>query len=273
MARGMMKKMLAAGLVGVLVLGMSTWTAAADEASDLAEEAENLDDEVAAEEDGTAGIYRLIGGKFNGEELNEEQVELMETMGMSARLTLRDDGTGEIDLFGEETSELNWDEKEISIEGEGAAYTLEDGKLTIEVAEDYLVFQKMTAEELSDGVGSGPLQPGDYDPDTHAGYYKLSTIEEDGEVTDAAVLSLVGMEVYLVLNEDNTGRLSLFDEAIDLTWDDEKVTAEDEEMEYAYDSGTITMESNGTTMNFVYAGTPDEAPSEAAAETAEDDAA
>ena len=48
MARGMMKKILAAGLVGVLVLGMSTWTAAADEAADLAEEAEKLVDEVAA---------------------------------------------------------------------------------------------------------------------------------------------------------------------------------------------------------------------------------
>ena len=268
MARGMMKKILAAGLVGVLVLGMSTWTAAADEAADLAEEAEKLVDEVAAEEDGTAGIYRLIGGKFNGEELGEEELELMESMGMSARLTLRDDGTGEIDLFGEESEDLKWDDKEISIEGEGAPYTVEDGKLSIEVGEDKLVFQKMTAEELSNGVGSGPLQPGDYDPNTHAGYYKLSTIEENGEVTDAAVLSLVGMEVYLVLNEDNTGWLSLFDEGIALLWDDETLISEDEEeIAYAYDSGTITMESNGTAMTFVYAGTPDEAPA------VEDDAA
>lgn len=250
------KKLLALCLTGILTLGLGTWTATADEA---------------AEEDGIVGVYKAVD--FTGEDAegsSDEELEMMQALISKMKLELREDGTGTMDVFGQGT-EIEWDDKNITIEGEAQPYTWEDGVLTMEDDEASIIFKKMTAEELENEEDS-ILKPGDYDPDTHAGYYKLASIEEDGEVTDASILSLVGMEVYLVLNEDNTGVMSMFEMPLELTWDDETITMEGETSEYMYDAGTIVMESEGSVMTFVYAGTPDEAPKPADA-AAEDTAA
>ncbi len=239
------KKILAIGLIGMLTLGMGALSVSADEAA-------------AAEEDGIVGVYKMDESYFDKTEASEEEIEMMKSVGGMMRLVINEDGTGSMEILGEKT-ELEWNEKEIIVDGEGAPYTFEDGVLTMGEGENVMAFKKMTAEELENDA-TGPLTPGDYDPDTRAGYYKLATLEQDGEVTDASVLAMVGMEVYLVLNEDNTGMLSLFGVPMELTWDDDVMTMDGEDAEYIYDAGTITMESEGSVLSFVYAGTPDEAP-------------
>lgn len=248
------KRIMAMGLIGMLTLGMGALSVSADEAA----------------EDGIAGVYKMDESYFDDSEASAEEIEMMKSVGSMMRLVINEDGTGAMEILGEKT-ELEWNEDEIIMDGEGAPYTFEDGVLTLGEGEEVMAFRKMTAEELENDE-SGPLTPGDYDPDTHAGYYKLSTMEQDGEVTDASVLAMLGMDVYLVLNEDNTGRISLFGVPMELTWDDDVITMEGEDAEYSYDAGTITMESEGSVLSFVYVGTPDEAPEpeEEAAEPTEE---
>ena len=254
------KRILTIGLIGMLTLGLGAGTVLADETEDEAKEADHLEELMKnTEEDGVPGAYKIDGMDYGDEEVDEDTKAFMDSMLSSMYLYLYEDGTGAMVIFGAET-EVEWDEKTITIEGEGTPYTLEDRELTI--AEDgvSMSFVKMTAEELENIDTVGALQPGDYDPNTRAGYYKVSTLEEDGEVMDASVLELIGMEIYLVLNEDNTGRLSLMGTDTELKWDDEVISAEGEKLEYSYDAGTIIVETEDGTITLVYAGKPDEAP-------------
>ena len=300
------KKLLVLSLAGMLTLGMGTWSAAADtaaqstsqteeadtaaqstsqteeagtaaqssslteEAAELAKDAAEMTDETS--EDGIAGIYKMSEESLaETAKADKEDLELVQAIGGMMRLVLLEDGTGSMNVMGQETK-LEWNEKEIIMEGEGAPYTYKDGVLTLGAGSQTMSFRKMTEEELEEDE-SGPLEPGDYDPDTRAGYYKLSTLEENGEVTDASILAVAGMEVYLVLNEDNTGRLSLFDMPMELTWNDKVMTMDGEDAEYTYDAGKIVMEAENVILTFVYAGAPDEAPEPAAEETADSAAA
>ena len=286
------RKVLVLGLIGMLTLGLGSWSVSADteETTALSEAAETAESVASsaeaaesaassaeeqakdtAEEDGIAGTYKMDENSFGEADMTDEDLEMLKALGGMVRLIIREDGTGAMEAVGQQ-QELEWNEKEIIMDGESVPYTYEKGVLTMGKDSEKIAFQKMTAEELEKDK-TEPLQPGDYDPDTRAGYYKLSTVEENGEVTDAAVLSAIGMEVYLVLNEDNTGRMSLFDVPTELTWDEKTITMEGEKTEYTYDAGTVTLKEEGTVMTFVYAGTPDEAPEAAAEEENTDGAA
>ena len=258
------KRILTIGLIGMLTLGLGVGTVLADEAEEPAKEADHLEELMKnAEEEGVPGAYKIGDIDYDDEEVDEDAKAFMDSMLTSMYLYLYEDGTGAMKVFGSET-EVEWDEKTVAIDGAPVPYTWEDGELTI--AEDgvSMVFVKMTAEEFEEAETAGSLQPGDYDPNTRAGYYKASTVEENGEVMDASVLDLLGFEVYLVLNEDHTGRLSAMGTDIELTWDDDVMTAEGDDLAYTYDAGTIILEEGGTTMTFVYVDTPDKAPGETA---------
>ena len=253
------KRILTIGLIGMLTLGLGAGTVLADEAEDAAKD-DHLEELMKnAEEDGVPGAYKIDGIDYGDEDVDEDAKAFMDSMMSSLYLYLYEDGTGAMSIFGTET-EVEWDEKTVTIEGAPVPYTWEDGKLIASQDGVGMSFVKMTAEEFEEASAAGPLQPGDYDPNTRAGYYKASTVEENGEVMDASVLELLGMEMYLVLNEDHTGRLSAFGIDTELTWDDDVMTSKGEDLAYTYDAGTIALEEDGAKMTLVYAGTPDEAP-------------
>ena len=65
----------------------------------------------------------------------------------------------------------------------------------------------------------------------------------------------MGLGFFLVLNEDGSGYLDMMKEKTPLTWDKSNITAGDgedkDEQPYSYDNGTISMETEGTSMTFV----------------------
>ena len=80
------------------------------------------------------GDWKLAYG--SDENLDADSIQLMESLGLTVTLTLNEDGTGSLDLFGEKT-DVKWEassntEGKITIDGSEAKIKLTDSDLTIE---------------------------------------------------------------------------------------------------------------------------------------------
>ena len=114
--------------------------AAAAEQSEAVSEA--ADTPEPAEEDNTAeiaGQYEITAMITDGKETPAEDLELMKGKGLTCTLTLDPDGTGVLDLFGEE-SDLTWDGETISTDETEMSYTWENGRLTVVDGDSSLTF-------------------------------------------------------------------------------------------------------------------------------------
>lgn len=95
------------------------------------------------------GTWELVSGDGETEEdvLAEADVAMLKEYGMTCTLTLNEDGTGNMDLFGEKT-EATWvpaDEVTgtVTLEGQDADASIDDaGKLTIDQDGSTLLFVK-----------------------------------------------------------------------------------------------------------------------------------
>ena len=78
--------------------------------------------------------------------------------------------------------------------------------------------------------------------------------DEEGDMADQlALLKQYGMNIYLTLNEDNTGELDMFGEKIELSYDAEKMTMSADGFEsspFKYEDDTIIMRSGESEMSF-----------------------
>lgn len=86
------------------------------------------------------GTYKLTGIERNGED-QSSSISILEGLGMSATMELKDDKSGNLDLFGEK-SDLNYDDKNITINGAASEYEFKDGKLSLEKNGSKLIFTK-----------------------------------------------------------------------------------------------------------------------------------
>ena len=90
--------------------------------------------------------YEIIAMVSEGEETPAEDLDLLKSQGLSCTIVLRSDGTGVLDLFGEETK-LTWDEKNISTDKKTMPYTRKDDQLTITDGNSSLTFMKSDESE------------------------------------------------------------------------------------------------------------------------------
>ena len=89
-------------------------------------------------------------------------------------------------------------------------------------------------------VGCGGGGGNDAAKAAFTGTWDLTGITQDGEETTAeeiSMLSSLGLDVYLTLNEDGTSKLVLFGESMEGTWTADSETA-----------GTITLQGESTDM-------------------------
>ena len=93
-----------------------------------------------------AGRYDLYSMTTDGETMTMKYMEDMyKEMGMDAPemyLELNEDGTGKLVMDDEDTQEVEWKDGVITLDGEDAEYTVEDGKLTMEEDGTVIVFEK-----------------------------------------------------------------------------------------------------------------------------------
>ena len=90
--------------------------------------------------------YEIIAMISEGEETPAEDLALLKSQGLNCTIVLRSDGTGVLDLFGEETK-LTWDEKNISTDKNTMPYTRKDDQLTITDGNSSLTFMKSDESE------------------------------------------------------------------------------------------------------------------------------
>ena len=203
------------------------------------------------------GTYYILSYMNDGEQ--EVGAELLSLLGTSY-LYLANDGTAKLMLMGEEEEGLTWKDGVLTANGQELPFTLENGVLRIDQDGMVMEFTEGSPEQTAK-PSFEDLTVENYNESSNAGYYSLySVVDEEGTVTDATILSALGMEMFLVLNEDGTGTFNLFGTAIEVTWNDTAIIMEDEETPYTCEAGKLVMSNNGASMNLVYAGTPEEAP-------------
>ena len=131
-----MKKTLSILLVLLMLCSLCGVTAMADDAADV------------------VGSYRLVSFKAGDQEITEEMIALMESAGRPGTLTVNEDGSAVLDLFGEQTLNLHFDFAAGTVDADGDAlnYTLDGDVLTIGDADGAMVFSKGSAVQR--GVGS-----------------------------------------------------------------------------------------------------------------------
>lgn len=85
-----------------------------------------------------------------------------------------------------------------------------------------------------------------------AGCYILEAVSEDGEELDLEALGFSQDEAFLLLNEDGTAVLYLFDELTDLTWRNDQLRSVegDDPLTFKLEDKLLTFEIDGTELTF-----------------------
>ncbi|MBQ9041756.1 MAG: lipocalin family protein [Eggerthellaceae bacterium] len=113
------------------------------------------------------------------------------------------------------------------------------------------------------------------------GTWDLVEMEENGEVTgseDLDMLKALGLDVYLELNEDGTGALVLFGEAMNGTWEAKSATEgtfkiENETVDMKIADSKLTMEQSGAKLTFAKGEARSSSAAAASSEAASSEAA
>ncbi len=84
---------------------------------------------------------------------------------------------------------------------------------------------------------------------TAAGTWKLTGMTQDGQ-DYSQYLSMLGMEITMVLNDDGTGTMEAMGEKVDVTWDANGITSQGETIHYTLDGDKLIMAQDGAEMIF-----------------------
>ena len=152
-------------------------------------------------EDSPVGTYRITYMDAGGESISGEELALMESLGLTVRLELYEDGTGYLVVFGEET-ELRWNDTYLLVEGEPAEYTYDGRTLNIlSDGEAIMTFEKIDASSASAAGQAGrDAQGSDTSASRESDFTQVTgTLGENGEYE----VSILGAEgVTDMLDED-----------------------------------------------------------------------
>lgn len=101
------------------------------------------------------GDWKLVGMEENGETTSPEDIQLMEGLGMTVTLSVKEDKTFVLNVFGDETSgsweAKNPSEASLTVDGQTVSATLANGVLTMEQDGAKLSFEKGTPSTGSGG--------------------------------------------------------------------------------------------------------------------------
>lgn len=88
-----------------------------------------------------AGRYEVVAMVTEGRQTTPEDLALLKGKGLTCTITLEADGTGTLNLFGEQTG-LTWDEKSISTAEKSMSYTYRDDQLVVVDGDSSLTFSR-----------------------------------------------------------------------------------------------------------------------------------
>ena len=193
--------------------------------------------------DNFVGTWEVSGMVSDGQPYSADDLQAMKDMGMNIILTLNEDGSATIDMFGEILNG-SWDcasetDGTLTFEGDSVSITVSDGTLTFIVDDNNSMSFTRTnaattgnAAATSAGAGAAGAAAGlatssssngtDWAVGTWTLYEITDTDEPDEAVSPEEVqqLDAMGMTVTMTLNEDGTGSMDMFGEPYNVTWED-----------------------------------------------------
>lgn len=86
----------------------------------------------------SAGTYEMTAMSENGQDMTST-VESLKAFGLTATMTIKDDGTGTLSLFGTDYS-LTWDDKTVTYGGQAVEYKFDGKTITFGNDETSLTF-------------------------------------------------------------------------------------------------------------------------------------
>lgn len=96
-----------------------------------------------------AGIYKLKSITNGSQKLDEEMINAQEGFGLVSYIELKKDGNVIYSVDGSETKGT-WDDKEITIGGEGANYSFKGSNLSIDKSGMKMEFKKSSKAEIDE---------------------------------------------------------------------------------------------------------------------------
>ena len=198
--------------------------------------------------DPNQGLWKAVSGEMLG-----ISMEVSEFFGEGFTLELKDKGKCVIFVDGDKASGTWTLEKGVfTVKGGGidCAGRLENGILTLDNVLGTglnLVFEK------EGGSSVGTAKPTAISSD--AGYYVIESLTQDGSTLDAETLAAIGMNYYILLNEDGT-MVFCSDELTKGTWTTGRINykqdGEDVYNEYMLEVDTLTIEIGDGAATLVY---------------------
>ena len=88
-----------------------------------------------------AGTYELTSIVRNGNETPPEDLALLEEKGLKCGIILEADGSGVLDLFGDQ-QKVTWDAETITADGKVRQYNCQDDQLTLTSDDSQLTFTR-----------------------------------------------------------------------------------------------------------------------------------
>lgn len=197
-----------------------------------------------AKPQGPSGCYVLKSMTMDGETVD---AEMLEGFGVSIYMEFNDDGTGTINMMGDEET-FEWEEGTIYSDGETLTYTLDGDTLTVTDEEDEMVL--VAGEKPETPVA--PTEPIEYPDELPEGRYYLVEVTMSGTTVSGDDLTAAGLsDTYIEYYADGTGEMSTMGEVETFTW--EGLTMTDsigETIDYTYDGVYISFEQTGVTLTF-----------------------
>lgn len=134
-----MKKLICVMLEALLILMLGACSCAKPQAeigpekvADQIQEKQNAD---------IVGRYEITAVVTEGKETADEDLALLKDRGLNCTLDLNPDGTGTLDLFGEER-DLTWDNETISTAEKTMPYTIQENQLILTDGDSSLTFSQ-----------------------------------------------------------------------------------------------------------------------------------
>ena len=156
-----------------------------------------------------AGYYSVFSITEDGETMSQAELE---ELGLEIYMELKDDGTGVINIAGDETR-ITWEDGSITNEGETKAYALAGGMLTLDLSEDgeefILIFKKGTKPQnsssggikgmLGDAGGAAPAEEPAEEPEEEPAEepsVQGADFEPVGGYIDECYVEIIGAEQF-----------------------------------------------------------------------------
>ena len=188
-----------------------------------------------------AGKYNLVGMVQDGGTIATKDLVTMADLGFEMYIDLKEDGTGELNMYGESV-EITWDDKGITSQEQEIPYEWDGRYLVLTEGDTSITFSLLTAQEVID-AGDGVEGT-------------MSFFEEDDKKDESAAEPTAAVEIVgadWVKNYEDKDILvvwfdmtNISDDYISASWDAYTTVIQDEaEVEYGYvDSADVAETEN-----------------------------